>query len=373
MTSRNPIAVPGALAGAALLLASLASSSCARTVQDRSSRSAATPSTRRAPKTPKAAKIPKTRQMEAVMAAPSASRDTFARQIRNAVDAGEGDLRVRAWRDALAKNPDDVAARLALAKNYKEHNFPDVALEHYRMAATRFPDNAEVAVGLARSLDSLGQGVAARAGLQQFVSARPAASADAWSWLGILQDEARDYKGGEVSHRESLRLRDSSDAFHNNLGYNLLLQGRAPDSTAEFRRAVALAPASSLAKNNLAMAMAADPSLALSELRLVAEPATAHSNLAAILIERGELDQARMQLQAALRYQKDHPAALSNLQLLASLEGGSVTLSHDGSPKTPWQRVLDVLFGSKYETRGRNTADSTGRNDRSASPGSGSN
>ncbi len=334
MTSRKATI---AIAAAAACLGSV---SCARTVQDPSSRAVA-------PRRAKAPKPPHVQAMEATAATSYGSRETFARQVRNAVDAGEGDLRIRAMRDALARDADDLAARLGLARYYKERGFPDVALEHYRIAATRYPDNAEVAVGLARTLDSLGQGIAGRDVLRQFVSAHPDASADAWSWLGILGDDAKDYSGAEASHRAAIRLRDNSDAFHNNLGYNLLLQGKPLEAVAEFRRALEIAPSSTLAKNNLATALAADPATALTELRLVADPATAHSNLAAILIERGELNGARRQLEAALRYQKDHPAALSNLQLIADLEGGSVSLSSDGSPKTAWGRIMDVLFGSR--------------------------
>lgn len=358
MTSRNA-------AVAAIAVVSLTAVSCVRTVQDPSSRAASTPSnsSRRAPK-PKAVKRSKTEAMQQAMEANYGSKSTFDRQIRNAVDAGEGDMRVRAMRDALARNPDDLEARVGLARYYKERGFPDLALEHYRMAATRFPENAEVAVGLARTLDSLHQGVAARAGLQSFVNAHPDASADAWSWLGILQDEAKDYAGAEASHRAALRLRDGSDAFHNNLGYNLLLQVKTTAAAAEFRRALAILPTSTLAKNNLATALAADPGMAYDELRVVADPATAHSNMAAILIERGDLEAARQQIQSALRYQKDHPAALSNLHLIADLEGGSVSLDGDLRSKTAWGRIADVIFGSK---------NGSSRGSQQASAGSGSN
>jgi Flp pilus assembly protein TadD len=353
MTSRNATV-------AVLAVASLTSMSCARTVQDPSARGAATPqkSSRRAARG-KAPKASNTEAMREVVASTYGTRQTFDRHVRNAVDAGEGDIRVRAMREALARNPDDLGARLGLAKYYKEQGFPDVALEHYRIASVRYPDNGDVAIGLGRALDALGQGVAARSGLQSFVKAHPDASADAWSWLGILQDEGRDYSGAEASHRAAIRLRENSDAFHNNLGYNLLLQGRNNEAATEFRRALTISPSSTLAKNNLATALAADPGVAYDELRGVADPATAHSNMAAILIERGDVPGARRQIEAALRYQKDHPAALSNLQLIADLEGGSVSLDGDLRSKSAWGRIADVLFGSKTSSRG-NTPSSAG-------------
>jgi hypothetical protein len=53
----------------------------------------------------------------------------------------------------------------------------------------------------------------------------------------------------------------------------------------------------------------------------VSDPATAHSNLAAVLIEQGQYQQARAELNIALGYRNDHPAALSNLQLVSELDG----------------------------------------------------
>ena len=72
----------------------------------------------------------------------------------------------------------------------------------------------------------------------------------------------------------------------------------------------------------MAVALAVDdPKGALAHWRSMTDPATAYSNLAAVLMEQGKFADARVQLIAALSYRKDHPAALRNLALLAEVDG----------------------------------------------------
>ncbi|MBC8166448.1 MAG: tetratricopeptide repeat protein [Bryobacteraceae bacterium] len=311
-----------------------------------------------------------TRNIEVAALSRTGVGDTMNMQIRNAVDAGEGDLRIRSLRQRLSTSPDDLMPRMELARYYKELGFGEVALEHYRMASIRFPENAVVAVLIARALSDLAMPAEARAHLQQFVSAHPESSSDAWSWLGIMQDEAGDLKAAEISHRSSIRLKPGSDAAFNNRGYNLLLQGRNEEAAAEFRKALAIAPGSVLARNNLFTALPGQTVDAM------ADPATAHSNLAAILIDQGEYNKARHELELALRYKKDHAAALSNLSLMAELEGGSVQLSRYAQ-HSAWQKFIrtvgDVLFGSVPEPRPKQSADLNGRIVHPAPAGAGSN
>ena len=65
--------------------------------------------------------------------------ETMARQVRNAKDAGDGDYRIKALRRRVTANPQDLQARLELADLYRESGFPDVAIEHYRLAASSIP------------------------------------------------------------------------------------------------------------------------------------------------------------------------------------------------------------------------------------------
>src|SRR3954447_15614937 len=115
-----------------VVLFSLLVASCAKTVQDSSSRSVAAPSSRDTRRLSKAQK--RSIQAQAAVDPKYGTKETMQRQVRNAVDAGDGDVRIRGLRQRLASNPDDLEARFALAKYYRELGFADVAIEHLRLA-----------------------------------------------------------------------------------------------------------------------------------------------------------------------------------------------------------------------------------------------
>ena len=157
----------------------------------------------------------------------------FDRQIRNAQDAGDGDYQLRTLRARVAAEPDNVSARLELAKAYQERNYPDVALEICRLAAARFPESGAVQLALVRELRELNQPADAVAGLQAFLKRVPQNGAEYYSWLGILWDDLGELPTGELAHRQAIALAPSADYLHNNLGYNLLRQRKNAEAAAE--------------------------------------------------------------------------------------------------------------------------------------------
>jgi Flp pilus assembly protein TadD len=250
------------------------------------------------------------------------------RQVTNAVDAGEGDVRLRSLRQRLAMNPADMNLRIELAGEYRAKGYPDLALEHYRFAAERQPSDT-VQIEIAKTLRTMGLRPEALGELR-------GDSAVIESWRGIVLDEMGELVRAEAHHRAAVAKQPGSDSLRNNLGYNLLLQRRTADAAAEFRRALEIAPQSPLARNNLALALAADPSQAAEQWRASGDAAAAHNNLAVLYIQRGQYPDARRELRSALAYNKDHPEAMSNLQLVAELEGGSVQLP--GRVPSRWKR-----------------------------------
>jgi tetratricopeptide (TPR) repeat protein len=280
-------------------------------------------------------------------AAPSPARSfnpTFERQILNARYAGEGDYQLRALQARLAAEPDNLQLRLELARHYESVGSRELALEHYRLAAGRFPDSREVHLGMAKCLRAMGLEAEAADGLEKFLGRHPEAGPELASWLGILRDESGQWQRGEPWHRAALKLAPDQDRLHNNLGYNLLQQTRFAEAAEEFRRALALRPDSAIARNNLGLALASQPEEALRHWQKGSDQATAHNNLAAALIEQGRYAEARKELDAALSYNRNHPAALANLRLISQLDGQPTTLSARPAPRSGWKRFLVAFW-----------------------------
>jgi Flp pilus assembly protein TadD len=268
-------------------------------------------------------------QSSAVRAAPpQPPMSAFERQIRNARDAGDGDYQLRTLREKVAAQPDNVAARLELAKAYQDRGYPDVALEICRLASARFPESGDVEIALVKALRQLNQRTEAIASLEAFLKLHPQTAPSFTSWLGILYDETGRYGLGEPSHRDALVLAPNEDYLHNNLGYNLLMQKKNADAAAEFREALRLNPASQTARNNLGIALAGENAnqQAVANWQAATDAATAHSNLAALLIEKGNYVEARKELEIALGYNRENPAALRNLELVSRLDGNPATV-----------------------------------------------
>jgi len=271
------------------------------------------------------------------------------RQIANAADAGEGDSIARVLRQRMAANPSNLQARMDLARHYEEAGFPEVAAEHYRLATQLSPNSSEAVAAYARMLRRLELSAQALETLAKFQSTHPHSTSEVLSWLGILQDEEGDLTKAEASYRAALILDPKSDAVHNNLGYNLLLQNRTEQAADEFRTALAISPRSQIARNNLGVALASQPKEAVLHMQSVSDPATAHSNLAAVLMEQGLYKEAGAELRIALGYRKDHPAALSNMLLLSQLDRQPFAVPAN-APASNWKRftggVKKVFLGT---------------------------
>ncbi|MBM3723957.1 MAG: tetratricopeptide repeat protein [Acidobacteria bacterium] len=275
---------------------------------------------------------------------------TMRRQVTNAVDAGEGDVRVAALRRKVVAEPANVEARMELASYYDQLGFRELAAEHYRSAAQHAPGRGDAHWKLARTLRGLGMRDEAISGLQKFVREQSAADIEVMSWLGILLDEAGRLVEAEASHRAAKSLNGSVEFVYNNLGQNLMLQGRAEEALAEFRRAVELKPRSEIARNNMGLALAAasakNPEAAreaLKQWQSVADPAAAHNNLAAALMEQGRYAEARKELEAALNIRQGFLPALENLRLLSQLDGGAVSYAVEPVSHSGWRRVTAAL------------------------------
>lgn len=278
-----------------------------------------------------------------------------AHEIRNAVDAGEGDFEARQLRARLVNRPGDLDTRLRLAARYEELDMPELAIEHFRLATERFPAEVAPQLRLAGALHQKGHSADAAAGLEAYLSAYPEAPAEVHSWAGIARDAIGHHKVAEQHHRDALERSAPAAYLRNNLGQNLALQDRGAEAASEYRAALDLEPSNLLARNNLAIALAADPAEAANVFQAgTSDPATAHNNLAAILIEKGRYAEARKELNLALGYKPDHRAALSNLTIVSDWDGKPATMlmakrneaaatGGDGRTPSGWSRVSRAL------------------------------
>ncbi len=260
------------------------------------------------------------------------------RQVRNAVDAGDGDYQLRVLREKVAAEPDNIPVRLELATAYRERGYHEIALEISRLAVARFPESGDAQLALVRDLRELNRRPEAITALEHFLQAHPENGARYYSWLGILRDESGLWPLGEPAHRKALDLDPAVDYLHNNLGYNLLMQKKNDEAAREFQEALKLNPGSQMARNNLGLALANSNATAqaVANWQATSDPATAHNNLAAVWIEKGNYPEARKELDLALGYNRAHRAALRNLELVARL---------DGNPATLKAKPLDTRWG----------------------------
>jgi Flp pilus assembly protein TadD len=246
---------------------------------------------------------------------------TPTRQATNAIDAGDGDLEIASLRRTMLSHPDDVDPRLRLAQAYAARGFPDVALESYRLAAARFPDSASAAVRLARALRQAGQKDEALNGLTSFLHSHPQKIAEPYEWLGILNDDLQNWKASQLAYETALLYSPGSAELHNNLGYALLMQYLKSAAATEFRAALRIKGDLVIARNNLGIALASTPKEAISNWQAVSGPASAHNNMAALLIERGNYPEARIELATALGYDQQNAQAIYNLALVSERDG----------------------------------------------------
>jgi Flp pilus assembly protein TadD len=222
-------------------------------------------------------------------------------------------------------------------------------LEHLRLAVDRFPGFREAHIALAQSLRKVGEAGQAAELLSGYLRSNSASAADpeVWNSLGVAHDEAGEWRAGEQAFRSGLAVAPGADYLLNNLGYNLLEQGRASEAAAILKEALRRNARSETAHNNLGLALARSQGAlvgeALQHFENVVDAATARSNLAAALIEQQRYDESRRLLEAALDYNRSHAVALANLALLAELDGRPATLPPPSRRVTPWRRPVAFL------------------------------
>jgi len=243
-----------------------------------------------------------------------AMREIFQQQTQGAFDPMTGDRRIETTQARLKLNPQDNGARLELAAIYESYGLHDDAFDQYAQVL-KSNVSEPAALGLGRAARATARAVEALPLVEAFAAIHP--SAASWNEVGLLYDAAGNLKAGEIAFRNSV-LQDESDRSHNNLGYNLLLQNDTDAAQVEFRRALELNPKSTMTRNNLGIVLARRGDLegALEQFQSAADAATAHNNLAVVLLEAGQYEQSRQELVKALAIRHYFAPALANFKLV---------------------------------------------------------
>jgi Flp pilus assembly protein TadD len=261
----------------------------------------------------------------------SAARNlpVFDTQVRNAVNMGDGDLEIQALRKRLLDAPRDLTIRRRLAAKFEAAGYPDLALEHLRIASELAPEELELHLELVSALKALGLTDQARQALVAALD-RSTPNVDEWSRAAILTDSISTLAEGEALHRKALALAPANSDLANNLAFNLMQQKRADEAGQVLRELLRAKPTHERARNNLATLYATQlnqPEEALLHWKAISGPAAAHNNLAAAYMQMEKWSEARQELERALALRFQFPEAIQNLQIVAARTGGTVTLN----------------------------------------------
>lgn len=162
-------------------------------------------------------------------------------------------------------------AALIIARLAATHDSPELRLRSAELALasaaaaeaitwfsalTDVPETAARArQGLGLAEYRIGDHAAAQKSLEAAVAIDPALLRS-WIALAAIADANRDFTAADAAYAKALAIDTNSAAALTNLGYSLLLRGRAGDAEADLVRATQLDPGLAVAQTNLRVARA---------------------------------------------------------------------------------------------------------------------
>lgn len=205
----------------------------------------------------------------------------------------------RAAEEALALNPTDSQAHLALARN-----------DLIRLAPPNRPTPDEVKRGIERASGHYTLAASC------FLPARDA------SLMGRILNSRKNLAEAEVAYRVAACVDTSNKDYAYELGMNLITQQKFEDARDSFERVLRLDPQNLRALDNLGMAQhrTGDPDAAektyLRAIDVDANDVDAYKGLGDIYVDRGASGQAAEMYRKALEIKPDHPGAAGALGYL---------------------------------------------------------
>lgn len=239
---------------------------------------------------------------------------------------GEREAAERAYRRALALQPERPETHYNLAMLFHEAGRVDEAMAGYRKALALRAAFPEAHVNLANALKVKGRTDEALKHYAEAVRLNPNLAIGLANYGTALREAGRAEEA--IAHLErAAQLQPNAPAIENELGIAYFWRNRFGDAVARYRRALELDPGFHQARNNLGNALSAlgrqDEALACFREVIAAAPREpeAYSNLGVVLQERGEIDAAIGAYEQALALRPDHPDAINNVGYLLQEQG----------------------------------------------------
>jgi Flp pilus assembly protein TadD len=215
---------------------------------------------------------------------------------------------------SLASSPDQVTPNLYYqAARLAEHNkSPGEAIRQYNEALKVDQDHLPSLIGLARLYDRNGQ-----------------------------------FELAVEAYRKSISVAPDNAMAHNDLALCLARNGKNPEALSELRRATELEPTRKLYRNNLATILVDNGQFdaALAEMNAVHPPATAHYNVAFLLVRSGRETEARPYLYRAAQLDPSMQVAVDLMQQIDARTNAAATAQRtpnqvgDQQPAVPARMV----------------------------------
>jgi len=251
-------------------------------------------------------------------------------QARASLDHGQYADADKQLRDYLADHPSDVEAQYLLAFALFRENKPADSLKEYTQAARQRPPRAAELKTVALDYVLLNDYADAEHWIRYALSL-DATDAEAWYEAGRIEYTLNYFRPALESFERSLQLDPASAKAENNLGLTLEALNRVDDSIAAYRKALAMQAGSSHPSEQ--------PML----------------NLATVLIDRNQFDEALPLLQQAGQIAPNDWKILAQLGRLYAAKG-DLTAARDVLERAvriePEKASLHFQLGQVYKKSG---------------------
>jgi len=221
---------------------------------------------------------------------------------------------------ALAAGATDPRLMLESGELHLARGRLDDAVRSFTTAQASPGLRARALQGRGVALSRLGRSDEAIAVLQQAVQADPTLWR-AWNALGAENDRQRGWTVAEAAYDKALTAPGVGAEVYNNRGYSRLLQGRYPEASADFVKALERDPALDAARTNLRLSLALQGDYGrATSVGAIDQRAAALNNAGFAALLRGDFDQAEGLFNQAIEVQgKFYARAHENLALARSL------------------------------------------------------